>query len=427
MFSGFFYFFLFALVGALEVKEESGIFISEKSSTTIERAGFRLLFGNETSEFLENAYRKKIFKIVRRDSDPSYFQENLIKDEDFKILIDEIMTTKGLLATKFVKLKKEQKDLGETEELIEARTAEEVLAIGASKVITLNALLAEKEDNDGDDKNHPRIRESTKDVQDAPSLRRIRNLAKDLREATGAPRVGMNLYLSQGDSNVLPPHTDMYDVLVAQIYGWKNWTTCVSKTPLHFDEAGRAELYESQRGLANGCTNYEESNLKGDDGMHCEDFMMGPGDVLYMPKGVIHVAHTSMYDAAHVTISIPMNKFNLGSIFETLISKYVSEEDSKYACVIVESTQSMIRDTQASARGIVWRSLITDIGEISLHRKIARRDAESVRQKFLDLVGLLRIEKRLAETMLDNPSSKCDVYAPPLFMHRLGISVRKVM
>ena len=133
-----------------------------------------------------------------------------------------------------------------------------------------------------------------------------------------------------------------------------------------------------------------------------------------------------MFDTAHITISIPMNKFTLGSIFETMISKYVSEEDSKYACVIAESTENMISDTQGSPKGITWRSLITDYGEISLHRKITTHDVESVRQKLLDMVGLLRVEKRLAETMLDNPSSKCDVYAPSLFIHRLGISVRNV-
>jgi hypothetical protein len=293
-------FFSFVLVGALEIKEGNVQDIFSEQSPTM-RTGLEMFFGNETSEFLGEAYRKKIFRFVRHDSDASYFQENLIKEEDFKMLIDELMTTNGLLAKTFVKLKKEQKDLGETEELVDARTAEEVLALHESKVITLNALLAEDEDEDGDNENHPRIREPTKDLRDvtgAPGMKlkdedgdyatlgRIRELAKDLRDVTGVPHVGMNLYLSQGDSNVLPPHTDMYDVFVAQIYGWKKWTTCVSKTPVYFNEAIRAELYESQRGLANGCTNYEESNLKGDDGMHCEDFLMGPGDVLYMPKGV---------------------------------------------------------------------------------------------------------------------------------------------
>ena len=258
---------LAAAVGALEKSNafEGKVFESKNETSLLDkRTGFEMFFGNETSEFLEKAYRKRIFRKFRRESDPSYFQDNLIKEQDFKMLIDTLITRKGLSPKSFVKLKEEQKDLGNTEELVDARTATDVLSMPSSKVVTLNALLEEAEEDD----------------EEESPLRHIQKLAKDLRDGTGAPSVGMNLYLSRGDSNVLPPHTDRYDVFVIQIYGWKKWTTCVSKTPVHFNEAIRAELYESQRGLTDGCTNYEESNLKGDNGMQCQDFLLGPGDVL---------------------------------------------------------------------------------------------------------------------------------------------------
>ena len=49
-------------------------------------------------------------------------------------------------------------------------------------------------------------------------------------------------------------------------------------------------LKELDLGRIEGCNTYTVNDTVN---LHCTDFTMGPGDVLYMPKGVVHYATTS--------------------------------------------------------------------------------------------------------------------------------------
>ncbi len=140
----------------------------------------------------------------------------------------------------------------------------------------------------------------------SPAHRPLKWLSDALFNLTGIP-ASIHLYCSAAGSRVLSPHTDPYDVLVWQLAGSKAWRACVPR-----DELGRAaggmaagaagaagaasRLSDSQRCLLQelaresirGCTRYSVNDT---DSLRCDDFTMGAGDVLYMPKGV--VSHTA--------------------------------------------------------------------------------------------------------------------------------------
>ena len=122
-------------------------------------------------------------------------------------------------------------------------------------------------------------------------------LADALFAVTGIP-ASIHLYCSAHGAEVLGPHTDPYDVLVWQLQGSKSWRACVPKEELGLrtfnvseplSDAQRCLLQELVRDNIRGCTSYTVDDQKT---LECEEFTMAPGDVIYMPKGVVHHALT---------------------------------------------------------------------------------------------------------------------------------------
>ena len=133
--------------------------------------------------------------------------------------------------------------------------------------------------------------------------------------------VSMHLYLSAPGSDVLKPHTDPYDVFILQLAGRKRWKVCVPRwtaapgkgsTPsAEADSAApvsslgqRAAEYElDHTASADACTTYTHGDMLRMDA--CRYLTLSPGDVLYMPKGFVHSAHTLEGEASvHLTIGI---------------------------------------------------------------------------------------------------------------------------
>ena len=121
-------------------------------------------------------------------------------------------------------------------------------------------------------------------------------MVTELTHDLSAPFVGINLYLSKPDANVLPPHTDRYDVFVLQLWGKKTWNTCIPLEPSFRSEADRAELHEVRQDREDGCTRYDKTELLSDSSMGCNEFEMSSGDTLYMPKGTCGVRAMSSSD-----------------------------------------------------------------------------------------------------------------------------------
>ena len=108
-------------------------------------------------------------------------------------------------------------------------------------------------------------------------------LARDFRYAYG------NVYLTPPGSQTVPPHSDDHDVFIVQLHGTKHWLVWPTVHPL----SQRRPFADEQAGkdgrrLPDGTSRLTLESL----GPPELDVLLRPGDVLYIPRGVVHVAHT---------------------------------------------------------------------------------------------------------------------------------------
>ena len=96
--------------------------------------------------------------------------------------------------------------------------------------------------------------------------------------------VGANLYLTPRNAQGFRPHTDSHDVVVVQIHGTKQW-----------------------RVGADAAVRFPTPDAPGDPVqavVDAVDYVMAPGDALYLPRGYAHEALTQASSSLHLTIGI---------------------------------------------------------------------------------------------------------------------------
>jgi hypothetical protein len=93
-----------------------------------------------------------------------------------------------------------------------------------------------------------------------------------------------NVYMTPPENQSSPPHWDTHDIFILQVHGEKVW-----------------KIYESTRELPLP----DEGFVAGTHavGPLLQEFTMRPGDVLYMPRGVIHEPRSTQY-SVHVSLGI---------------------------------------------------------------------------------------------------------------------------
>lgn len=101
-------------------------------------------------------------------------------------------------------------------------------------------------------------------------------ITEGLSKLFGQPSVGANIYLTPPNSQGLAKHYDDHCVFVWQIFGQKQWRISSRS------EAVIPRLYEPLGALR---------NLSQDEG-NFMDVLIEEGDVLYIPRGYPHEAHT---------------------------------------------------------------------------------------------------------------------------------------
>ncbi|XP_030475053.1 uncharacterized protein LOC115692368 [Syzygium oleosum] len=125
----------------------------------------------------------------------------------------------------------------------------------------------------------------------------IAAITEGLASLFGQPSVGANLYLTPRNSQGLARHYDDHCVLVCQLMGTKQWTISSPRNKL------LPRLYDP---------------LDGSQGLNvdtvpnaCTQILLKEGDILYIPRGYIHEAHTTndvQKDSAglslHLTLAI---------------------------------------------------------------------------------------------------------------------------
>jgi hypothetical protein len=109
-------------------------------------------------------------------------------------------------------------------------------------------------------------------------------LCRDLEVALGHP-VQVNAYMTPPGAAGLAPHHDTHDVFVLQVVGTKRWTL---REPVL---AAPLDRHRSDHAVAAAQPVLLEAEL-------------GPGDALYMPRGVVHSAATQQRLSLHLTVGI---------------------------------------------------------------------------------------------------------------------------
>ena len=161
----------------------------------------------------------------------------------------------------------------------------------------------------------------------SPDRRPLKWISDALFNLTGIP-ASLHLYISAAAAQVLNPHTDPYDVLVHQLKGTKRWRACVPREEIasssysagaSLTDAQRCLLQELARDSIEGCTQYSVNDTHS---LLCDDFTMGAGDFLYMPKGVVHFALTDVDETVfHLTIGLHRANMQWRDILRDLISQ----------------------------------------------------------------------------------------------------------
>jgi ribosomal protein L16 Arg81 hydroxylase len=115
---------------------------------------------------------------------------------------------------------------------------------------------------------------------------RLPQLARYCRalEAVMSARVQTNIYMTPPGNQGFNPHFDSHDVLVLQISGSKEWR--IYGTPV--------ELPLNDQRFERGS----------DVGAETQRFVLEPGDVLYLPRGIAHDAVATDQTSLHITTGL---------------------------------------------------------------------------------------------------------------------------
>jgi len=118
-----------------------------------------------------------------------------------------------------------------------------------------------------------------------PSLGR---LCAALEGALSSP-IQTNIYLTPPTSQGFKPHWDTHDVFVLQVTGSKDWTIYDTKIELPL----RGQLFDPSK-----------SPEITEPGPAAMEFVLSPGDMAYIPRGVMHAARSSGENSLHVTAGL---------------------------------------------------------------------------------------------------------------------------
>ena len=97
-------------------------------------------------------------------------------------------------------------------------------------------------------------------------------------------RVQTNVYLTPADAQGFAPHWDTHDVFVLQISGTKRWS-----------------IYDTKVRLPLRGQRFERGTVPGDVS---EEFELGPGSAVYLPRGLMHSARSTDQASLHITLGL---------------------------------------------------------------------------------------------------------------------------
>lgn len=112
----------------------------------------------------------------------------------------------------------------------------------------------------------------------------LAGFCRDL-EAVLSADIQANIYLTPKKSQGFRPHYDSHDVLVMQVEGRKHWL-----------------VYDTPVVLPMRRQNFDPESVKPGD--VTQEFVLEPGDLFYLPRGIMHDARSLEGDSLHITVGI---------------------------------------------------------------------------------------------------------------------------
>lgn len=167
----------------------------------------------------------------------------------------------------------------------------------------------------------------------------LEQYCRGLNTELSATRMGANLYITPPGAKGLDCHFDSYDVLILQISGRKRW-----------------QIYDRpiENPLANQYFN-KDNYLKPEPTL---EITLEEGDLLYLPRGFVHEAHSLDSTSIHITLGLHNKKAI--DIFE-LLAKQVVDNTEFRRCLVNphDSDQDRIQKAESLRQQLL--SLVEDI------------------------------------------------------------------
>jgi len=184
--------------------------------------------------------------------------------------------------------------------------------------------------------------------------RRVPTLAR-LCGALGAvlgSRIQTNIYLTPPDAQGFKPHWDTHDVFVLQVSGRKQWSIYDTKISLPL----KGQKFKADRD---------------DPGRVSEEFELGPGSVVYLPRGLMHSARSTDEASLHITLGI--TAFTWADFFVESVAAAALDEPQLRQSLPIGFTA---RDFSSDDKARIFREKLAVLQ--------ARLDPEPVWQHFED-------------------------------------------
>jgi ribosomal protein L16 Arg81 hydroxylase len=137
----------------------------------------------------------------------------------------------------------------------------------------------------------------------------------------------VNLYVTPPSARGFQPHFDVQNVFVLQVHGTKRWQ--VFEPHIH-------------RPLPSQAVN---GSVK--PGALLHDITLEPGDLLYIPRGFVHVAHTTDRLSAHLSVSLMPNTW--ADVFRSLLDSLPQDERFRTAVPLQPSGPAEASEEQEAA------------------------------------------------------------------------------
>ncbi len=145
-------------------------------------------------------------------------------------------------------------------------------------------------------------------------------------------RVQANIYITPPQKQGFPPHFDAHNVLILQIHGTKRWS-----------------LYDSPVSRPVKVVSVKPDDYQ--DREPTQSVEMKPGDLLYIPRGMVHYARSQENSSIHVTLGpmlrhwsslvrLLINEADKDENFRKLLPHGLSSEKEK-ADFVVEFTRNL--------------------------------------------------------------------------------------